>query len=237
MDSNNKTLFACFAHPDDEIGCIGTLANHAEKGDKIILAWTTSGEMASHFENMTLDEIKKIREEQGKTVGEIIDSETMFLGYGDTSVTATRDNALKMAKVIAEVKPDAIITWPMNTRHPDHRGTANILYDALTYARIPRIMEPLNPYRPPLQIPIFMYHEDLSPLQSVYVDVTKNFEKVRKVAKLYGDFYNWQQVDDWIDIGRRSNGFKCGVRYAEKFNVLARYFPANEYLPIYNSKR
>ncbi len=57
-----------------------------------------------------------------------------------------------MAKVIAEIKPDAIITWSMNTRHPDHRGTANILYDALTYARIPRITEPLAAYRPPLHI-------------------------------------------------------------------------------------
>ena len=67
------------------------------------------------------------------------------------------------------------------------------------------------------------------------MDVTENFEKVRKVAKLYGDFYNWQQVDDWIDVGRRSNGLKCGVRYAEKYNILTRYPPVDNLLPIYKN--
>lgn len=42
-----KTILACFAHPDDELGCVGTLANHAKNGDRVVIAWTTSGEMAS----------------------------------------------------------------------------------------------------------------------------------------------------------------------------------------------
>ena len=156
----------------------------------------------------------------------------MFLGYGDTSVRATRDSALKMAKVIAEIKPDAVITWSMNTRHPDHRGTAHILYDAITYARIPKITEPLDPYRPPLHIPIFMYHEEVSPLPTMYIDVTENFEKVRRVAKLYADFYGWKNIDDWLEVGRKSNVFKCGVKYAEKFNVLSRFLPVEKHLPL-----
>lgn len=232
MSNNKKTIFACFAHPDDEIGCMGTLANHVDKGDHVVLAWTTSGEMASHFNGMDFSEVKKIREEQGKEVGKIIGCESMFLGYGDTSVRATRESALKMAKVIAEIKPDAVITWSMNTRHPDHRGTASILYDAITFARIPKITEPLDPYRPHLDIPIFMYFEEISPLPTIYVDVTENFEKIRKVAKLYGDFYGWKQIDDWIEVGRKSNGFKCGVKYAEKFNFLSRYLPVENHLPI-----
>ena len=232
MTNEGKTILACVAHPDDEIGCIGTLVNHVNRGDKVVLAWTTSGEMASQFNGMTFSEVKGIREKQGEDVGKIIGCETLFLGYGDTSVRATRESALKMAKVIAEVKPDAVITWSMNTRHPDHRGTAQILYDAITYARIPKITEPLDPYRPPLHIPMFMYFEEISPLPTVYIDVTSSFGKVKEVAKLYGDFYNWQQVDDWIDINRRSNGIKCGVKYAEKFNALTRFLPIEKHLPI-----
>jgi LmbE family N-acetylglucosaminyl deacetylase len=235
MNTGKKTILACVAHPDDEIGCIGTLVNHVKKGDKVVLAWTTSGEMASHFNGMSFSKVKEIREKQGKDVGKIIGCETLFLGYGDTSVRATRESALKMAKVIAEVKPDAVVTWSMNTRHPDHRGTAQILYDAITYARIPKITEPLDPYRPTLHIPIFMYHEEISPLPTIYIDVTSSFEKVKEVAKLYGDFYNWQQVDDWLDVNRRSNGMKCGVKYAEKFNVLSRFLPVEKHLPINKS--
>ncbi|GAJ15137.1 unnamed protein product, partial [marine sediment metagenome] len=65
MTDSEKTIFACFAHPDDELGCIGTLSKHAEKGDRVVLSFTTSGEMASFFESMSFSEIKKTREEQG----------------------------------------------------------------------------------------------------------------------------------------------------------------------------
>ena len=124
----------------------------------------------------------------------------------------------------------------MNTRHPDHRGTAQILYDAITYARIPKITEPLDPFRPPLSVPMFMYFEEISPLPTLYIDVSSTFDKVKKVAQLYGSFYNWKQVDEWIDVGRRANGMKCGVKYAEKFNVLSRFLPVEKLLPIKKRK-
>ena len=45
--SSRKTVFACFAHPDDEVGALGTLANHVDRGDRVVLAWMTSGENTS----------------------------------------------------------------------------------------------------------------------------------------------------------------------------------------------
>ena len=42
-------LMAVFAHPDDELGCVGTLAKHAARGDQVMLVWTTHGELASQF--------------------------------------------------------------------------------------------------------------------------------------------------------------------------------------------
>ena len=77
-----------------------------------------------------------------------------------------------------------------------------------------------------------MYFEEISPLPTIYVDVTDNFEKIRKVANLYAEFYGWKEVNEWLEVGRKSNGFKCGVKYAEKFNVLSRYLPAEKYLPM-----
>ncbi|MHA1687289.1 MAG: PIG-L deacetylase family protein [Candidatus Heimdallarchaeaceae archaeon] len=227
------TIFACFAHPDDELGCLGTLANHVCQGDRVILAWTTSGEMSSYFNGMSFSEIKKIREEQGKTVGDIIGTETLFLGYGDTSVIPIRDNALKMAKTIAKIKPDAVITWGLNNRHPDHRGTAQILYDALTYARLPRLVGPETPHRPPFHIPMFLYPEQTISLPTVYVDIADTFSKVQKAFELYADFYGWQ-TKDWLEIRRRNDGITCGTRYAERFQLLSRYFPARKLLPLNN---
>lgn len=226
-----RTIFACFAHPDDELGCLGTLANHAQHGDRVVLAWTTSGEMASYFNGMDFEEVKRIRQEQGKQIGKIIGAETLFLGYGDTSVVPTRDNALRMAKIIAQIRPDAVITWGFNNRHPDHRGTAQILYDALTYARLPKLVEPDPPHRPPFHIPMFLYPEATANLPAVYVDISDNFDKVQQAFELYADFYGWH-AKDWIEIRRRNDGITCGTRYAERFQLLTRYFPASKLLPL-----
>ncbi|UJG39583.1 MAG: PIG-L family deacetylase [Candidatus Heimdallarchaeum aukensis] len=230
-----KTILACFAHPDDELGCVGTLANHAKNGDRVVIAWTTSGEMASFFEGMSFEEVKDIREKQGREIGKIIGSnvETIFLGYGDTEVIPTRENAIKMAKIIAKIKPDAVISWGFNNRHPDHRGTVQLLYDAMTYARIPRITSPDPPHRPPFHIPMFLYYEKISPLRTVYVDISETYPQVEKAFRLYADFYGWS-VSDWIHVRRRTDGMDCGVKFAEKFNVFSRYEPYSSLLPINN---
>ncbi len=233
MTDSEKTIFACFAHPDDELGCIGTLLKHAEKGDRVVLSFTTSGEMASFFESMSFSEIKKTREEQGKIVGEIIDCEIKFLGYGDTSVIPSRENALEMAKVIADIKPDAIIAWGQNSTHPDHRGTTQLLYDGMTFARIPRLTSPFSPHRPSFQLPMFMYYERNSPLRTCYIDVSNQYEKIEKAFDLYSEFYGWT-TSDWLYVRRRNDGMACGVKYAEKFNVLSRFSPVDQYLPLNN---
>jgi len=45
--SARRTVLACFAHPDDEMGALGSLANHVDRGDRVVLAWMTSGENTS----------------------------------------------------------------------------------------------------------------------------------------------------------------------------------------------
>lgn len=45
--TSRKCVFACFAHPDDEVGALGTLANHADRGDRVVLGWMTCGENTS----------------------------------------------------------------------------------------------------------------------------------------------------------------------------------------------
>ena len=79
---------------------------------------------------------------------------------------------------------------------------------------------------------MFLYYEDISSLPKIYVDISDNFEKVKEVAELYGDFYQWQRVNDWISTMKHADGLRCGVNYAEKFNVLTRFLPVEKYLPL-----
>ena len=51
---------AVFAHPDDEIGAAGTLALHAQKGDRVMLVWMTRGELASQFGDTPEEEVARV---------------------------------------------------------------------------------------------------------------------------------------------------------------------------------
>ncbi|MHA1352788.1 MAG: PIG-L deacetylase family protein [Candidatus Heimdallarchaeaceae archaeon] len=42
-DINKLNVLAIFAHPDDEVGAIGTLLNHIEEGDNVDILLLTRG--------------------------------------------------------------------------------------------------------------------------------------------------------------------------------------------------
>lgn len=223
-----KTIFACFPHADDEISCVGTMANHVARDDRVILCFATRGEMTSFFGEATKTEIIAAREEHANTVAEIIGCEVMFLDFGDTEVEITRENAKKIAKVISEIKPDAIITWNSHHRHPDHRSIAQLLIDGAQMARIPRVVTPNKPHRK--QLSILQYYDERALLPSLYVDVSDSIEKIKAVTQCYADTYGWTGAVESVVTRRRSMGLDCDVRYAERFTVLRRRHIATKFI-------
>lgn len=229
-DSTNsrKTVFACFAHPDDEVGSLGTLANHVDRGDRVVLAWMTCGENTSIAQGKTPADVARERRIHGQEVGRIIGCEVQFFDYGDTQVLLTRDAAVRMGQVIAELKPDAVITWDSFNSHPDHRETSKIIMDASRFARLPRLVAPHTPHR--IELPIYQYvdHRSVDPV--VYVDVSDHIDKILKAVAVYAEAFDWTNVDERVRIRRASVGMECGVRYAEKFTVRRRQAPALTHL-------
>ena len=151
-NADRKTILAIFPHADDEISCVGTMANHIIRGDRVVLCFATHGEMTSLMGDVSEEEIVFAREEHAAKVAEIIGCEVMFLDFKDTEVEITRKNAKKIAGVISQIKPDAIITWNIYHRHPDHRSLAQLVIDAVTMARIPRVVGPNGPHRKDITI-------------------------------------------------------------------------------------
>lgn len=133
-------ILAVFAHPDDELGCVGTLAKHARRGDEVMLAWTTHGELASQYVDQSDEEVRRIRREHGAWVAEKLGGESHFFDMGDSRMTGSREEALQLARLYARFRPDVVITWSDDNPHPDHRMTAKIAFDAVTLARIPKIL-------------------------------------------------------------------------------------------------
>jgi N-acetylglucosamine malate deacetylase 1 len=218
--TSQKTIFACFAHPDDEVGALGTLANHVDRGDRVVLAWMTCGENTSMSKGETLADVARERRGHGQEVGRIIGCEVAFFDYGDTQVQLSREASVRMGRYIAELKPDAIITWDSFNSHPDHRETSKIIMDGIRFARLPRLVEPHEPHRIELPVYQFVDRRSLDPL--VYVDVSEQTDKILKAVTVYSEAFDWSNVEERVRVHRASIGMKCGVRYAEQFTVQRR---------------
>ena len=242
-------ILALFAHPDDEIGCIGTLARHAARGDDVLLVWTTLGELASQFGDAPREEVVRVRQEHGAWVAGRIGAEFRFFDMGDSRLTGGRGEALQIAKLYAEFRPDAVITWDDYHAHPDHRMTAKLAYDAVTLARIPKIVaEPLETpsgpaaaegpglpvsqdllaHRDPVRL--FQYHSPASPYPELHVDIGDTVEVGREVMAYYRAFYKWAWTEDNYLEQRATLGRQAGVKYAERYNIRAPHRAASPYL-------
>ena len=229
-DSEKKTIISLFAHPDDELGSIGTLVNHAERGDNVIMGWTTYGELTTMFPDFSPEEVKRERMRHANEIVKIVGAQkAVILDLGDSNVQQTREQRIAVAKFYVQERPDVVITWGVSNVHPDHRNTSFLALDAIKFARINRIVETDKPHRE--NVKLLMYYEEGSPFQVKYVDISEEvMEKVKAAAQFYADIYKWKNTPDWTITRRRSRGYEANTKYAEKFNVRFEFDKPSPYV-------
>lgn len=210
-------LMAVFAHPDDEIGAAGTLALHARRGDRVLLVWMTRGELASHFQGVPPEETARVREGHGAHVAGLIGAEYRFLPFQDTFLMGGREEALALARLMAEFRPQAVVTWDPLDVHPDHRATHQAVLSALKLCRIPKLVGEAH------REPVRLYHYPRRDLYrpTLYVDVTETEEVAEAVFGFYQGFYRWPLTLEEFRSLRRLRGREAGVRFAEAFQTEA----------------
>ncbi len=220
MAETRRTLLVGLSHPDDEVGCAGTIAAQVARGDRVVLLWLTRGSMTEALGPLPGPEVARRREEQGRAVAGILGCEAQFLDFEDTWVHATPEAAHQVARVLAELRPDGLITWGeqwrRGPRHPDHQATGRILRDAITLARIARAVAPIPPHRAP--VPVFTLRGEHSTLPAAAVDVTPVLEKVRAVGAYYREHVGWPR-EAWLDERLAECGRRWGVPAAEEFDA------------------
>lgn len=206
---------AVFAHPDDEIGAAGTLALHARRGDRVLLVWMTMGELASQFGELEEARVAEIREEHGAHVAGLIGAEHRFLPFRDTFLTGGREEALALARLMAEFRPDAVITWDPLDVHPDHRATHQAVLSALKFCRIPKLVGEAH------RKPVRLYHYPRKELARpwLYVDTTATQGVAEAVFAFYQEFYRWPFTLEEFRAHRRLRGREAGVPFAEAFQT------------------
>lgn len=214
-----KTLLVALSHTDDEMGCAGTIRAHAERGDRVVLLWLTRGEMSGAMGDLTAREVADIRTEHGETAAAMLGAEPRFLDMPDTAVAPGPDPAREVARVMADVAPDAVLTWGdawlRGPRHPDHQATGKIVRDAVTLARIGRIVTPHQPHRG--FVPVFTIRDEHSTLPAAVVDVAPHLDVIQELATFYRERMGWPP-ETWRER-LRTAGRPYGLEAAETFDA------------------
>lgn len=215
-----KTLLALFAHPDDEIGCAATLAAHSASGHRVVLVFLTHGEMTESLGPLTAAQVAQARQAHAQESGRILGCEIRFLDYHDTRLESTPDVHYDVAKLMAELKPDAVLTWGdawiRGMRHPDHQATGRIACSAITLSRIARVVAPHAPHRNPS--PIFTIRDRHSLLPAVAIDVTDHVDQALALGAFYRERVGWPP-EPWHRDRLRNCGAQWGVEAAEHFDA------------------
>jgi LmbE family N-acetylglucosaminyl deacetylase len=81
------------AHPDDEVQCAGAVAAQVARGDRVVLAWLTRGEMTDAFGRLPVEEVARRRELQGVEVARLLGAEARFLSFPDAGLRVSLEEA------------------------------------------------------------------------------------------------------------------------------------------------
>lgn len=217
---DRSTLLLGCAHPDDEVGAAGTVLAQRARGDRVVIVWLTRGEQTEAFGPLSTDEVARRREAQGHRAGEILGAETIFLDLPDTAITYERETVVRLARLICDIRPDGLLTWGdtwvRGMRHPDHEVCGRLFRDAITLARMAKVVAPHTPHRRP--VPVFTLRDVHSALPAAAVDVTPFRDRIGQLASLYFEGLGFGDPE-WLENRLRVAGDRWGLRYAEEFDA------------------
>ena len=140
LNPADTSILAAFGHPDDEgFGSGGTLAMLADRGVRITVVCATNGDVGeisdpSLATPQTLADVR--REEMRQAMAVMGVPDLRFLGYRDSGMKGTEDNAhpeslfqaepsrvvAQVVEIIRQTRPDVVITHDPTGGygHPDH---------------------------------------------------------------------------------------------------------------------
>jgi len=119
-------------HPDDEsIGCGGTLASHARRGERVSVVFLTSGELG--IKGMTPEQVWQIREQEAQAAAQVLGiASVTFLRCPDWFLGDNIAPAAAALRPILEAERPEIVYLPHALEwHPDHKAALPVLASAL----------------------------------------------------------------------------------------------------------
>jgi LmbE family N-acetylglucosaminyl deacetylase len=130
--SETKTVLVISPHPDDEsIGCGGAIASHTQRGDRVVVAFLTSGELG--LKHLPKEEAWAIREAEAQAAAVVLSIARIdFLRQPDWYLNLHITAAASHLKPLLDLEMPRRIYVPHAAEwHPDHQASLEILQRAL----------------------------------------------------------------------------------------------------------
>ena len=206
----NLDLLAIAAHPDDvELTCGGTLLRMAQASYKTGILDLTAGEMGTRGTPET-------RAKEAAAAARILKVKYRgTLGVPDSDVNASRQNKLRLASAIRELRPRTVIIPYWEARHPDHYNASTLCYEGCFLAglkQLPIAGEPFRPHK-------ILYSTAFTTARPTFVvDITAQFKQRHKAILAFASQFGPRSGS------RKSKVFLAIDRLEEEMNQLARHY-------------
>jgi len=214
-------------HPDDvELGCGGTVARCAQRGDTVTIVDLTAGESSS---NGTRDE----RAAEAHAAAEILGvGARENLEIPDAGVVS-EDAGQQLAVVacIRRLRPQVLLVPNADDPHPDHASGGVLIERAVYLAGVAGYRTPgaAGPWKPSA---VLRYSGRREVRPDVVVDISETFERRRAAIDAHESQFKRGEggaetplnAPDFLGAveGRaRVAGARIGVRYGEAFELTA----------------
>jgi bacillithiol biosynthesis deacetylase BshB1 len=208
-------VLAVVAHPDDaELICGGSLIKSAAAGHRTGILDLTRGETGSRG-------TPEIRAGEAERAAELLGlAIRRNAGLPDTRIQNTPETRDVVAGFLREMKPRVVITHWLHGRHPDHRATAELVYDAAFLAGLKNYHVSGKPFRPFKVVHALSFRED--PEKPTFVvDITAQMDrKLEAIACYHSQFGAVVQAGEVFPGGDRSLGDQIRAQGARAGSLI-----------------
>lgn len=224
---NAKKLLVIGAHSADFVwraaGTIAVITSRGGSATVIALSYGERGESGELWKepNQTVENVKRIRQEQAQAAAAIVGADFSCLDLGDYPLNVTDPVMEHLVELFREMEPNIVLTHaPIDPFNPDHPVASQVVQRARLLASGAGVASAFKNINPP-DLYFFEPHQpelcDFKP--NTFVDITPVIEQKRKAmevmkAQSYLQNYYAELAARRGNHARRISGME-EIKYAE----------------------
>lgn len=211
------------AHADDiEMSAGGTMLKYRERGDKIFMIVTTTGNIGSGVIT-SMEEIAEIRASESRNSAEMAGAQIYQLPFDDERLINNVQTRDAMLNAIRWANPDVIYTHAPEDNSPDHHVVSELVCNVVLSLPVKLLKTEYPPCTKNISLYFWEPTAGIGFLPEVYVDITNQYEKKQQLIECHVSQYEWmgnymnQSLTEISRVMALFRGMQINVHYAEAF--------------------